>query len=284
MKRDRIIISILLSAVLLLGTAGGAWADDLSLETPVYIDGLLSARGRLLGGEAYIAPSTLSEYLKIPMDIIDSGEHLSIDLPGVLVEGEKGQQYIRADGRYIYAPNGWISDGGELYLPASAVGRIFGVEISERADGGVEVDTEGYRLIRGGENYYELNFDYGDLYWMTQIIFSEANLEPLEGKIAVGNVVMNRVRSSDYPDDIFSVLFEIGKVIQFEPVSNGRIHDESNEISFIAACLCLEGTDVINDPDCLFFVSVDTNITWFQNRLEFVKTIGRHDFYRTKKG
>ncbi len=283
MKHNRVIISLILVTVLAFGMAGSAWADAPHLETPVYFDGLLSARGRLMGGEPYIAPSTVCEYLGIPMDIIDAAETLDIDLPGVSVKGKEGQQYLTADGRYIYDPDGWIFEGGELYLPADVIGKIFGVEITKRADGGVEVDTEDYRLIRGGENYYELNYDYGDLFWLTQIIFSEANLEPFEGKIAVGNVVLNRVRSDDYPDDIFSVIFEIGKTIQFEPVSDGRIYEEANEASYIAACLCLEGTDVINDPSCLFFVSVDTNITWFQNRLEFVKTIGKHDFYRTKK-
>ncbi len=55
---------------------------------------------------------------------------------------------------------------------------------------------------------------------MSSIINCEAGGEPFQGKIAVGIVIMNRVKSDRYPDTIKKVLYQRG---QFSPVRNGML-------------------------------------------------------------
>ena len=65
------------------------------------------------------------------------------------------------------------------------------------------------------------NYSEDDLYWLSRIIEAESKGEPMEGKIAVGNVIINRRESPDFPDSIYEVIFEktSGKY-QFTPVKN----------------------------------------------------------------
>lgn len=66
---------------------------------------------------------------------------------------------------------------------------------------------------------------YSDaVYWLSRIINAEAQGEPYEGKVAVGNVVLNRVKSPLFPNTIYGVIFEYYKGIpQFSPVADGTI-------------------------------------------------------------
>ena len=63
-----------------------------------------------------------------------------------------------------------------------------------------------------------------DFYWLSRIISSESGGECLEGQIAVGNVVLNRVASREFPDTIPGVIFDRVDGVQFEPVSNGTVY------------------------------------------------------------
>lgn len=66
------------------------------------------------------------------------------------------------------------------------------------------------------------NNDYSkaDLRLMSAIIYCEANMEPYAGKLGVGIVVMNRVKSSSFPSTIKGVIYQRG---QFSPVRNDSL-------------------------------------------------------------
>ena len=83
--------------------------------------------------------------------------------------------------------------------------------------------------------------DAMDYYWLARIIHAESGGEALEGQIAVGNVVLNRVASGDFPDSIPGVIFDDENGVQFEPVSNGSVTKEPTERS-TAATSAFPGT------------------------------------------
>lgn len=62
--------------------------------------------------------------------------------------------------------------------------------------------------------------DADDLRLMAALIYCEAGSEPYEGKLAVGAVVMNRVRSGAYPNSVSGVIYASG---QFTPAVNGKV-------------------------------------------------------------
>lgn len=108
-----------------------------------------------------------------------------------------------------------------------------------------------------------------DDYLLGAIIQCEAEGEPYEGKLAVGSVVMNRVKSSYFPNTISGVVYQSG---QFSPVASGRLAYRLsagvNNECLQAAQEVLNGTITLN---CLFF---RTNNGIIQGTV-----IGNHVFY-----
>ncbi len=75
---------------------------------------------------------------------------------------------------------------------------------------------------------------------LARLITAEAENQPFEGQVAVGAVVLNRLKSSEFPNTIREVIYQPG---QFMPVSDGRIRIEPTSISFKAAEAALAGED-----------------------------------------
>ncbi len=270
----------LLLALCLLCPGLAAAADDGGAQSvPVYIDGLLSARAYVSGQAVFLPPEAVCAAARLSMSWSEDNGTLTLSVPGAVLTGHKGDGYFEADGRYIYAPDGWLVKGDVLYLPSDAVERLFGVKInvSEKRDR-LELSTDKLTVMSGGASYYELNYDAELLYWLPQIINAEAKFEPLAGQIGVGNVVMNRLRSPDFPDTIFEVIYDTEHTVQFEPISTGGIFQEPTEQATIAAYLCLEGYSTVGGS--LYFVNPEFGSGWFDSSLELVETIGHHNFYK----
>lgn len=125
--------------------------------------------------------------------------------------------------------------------------------------------------------------DYNSL---LRIIEAEATGEDLKGKILVGNVIMNRVRSSDFPDSVKEVVFQrVEGHVQFSPTADGRyesvtISDETEE----AVNCIVNGEDY--SQGALFFSARDkadpTNMSWFDTNLKWLFVYGGHEFYTLK--
>ncbi len=88
---------------------------------------------------------------------------------------------------------------------------------------------------------------------LASIIFCEAGNQPYEGQVAVGAVVMNRIRSSAYPDTMEDVIYQAG---QFGPVSSGwldRVRSAGGytESTMKAAQDAIAGANPVGE--CLYF-------------------------------
>ena len=285
--RKRALCALLALTLLLAVCPGAALAEALPPlkalrdpagfpPMPIYIDGVLRLRGYAAAEGTYIPLGALCACLDIPLEWSADEKSLTIELDGITVKGRAEQPYFRADGRYIWAPEYWFVFDGELYLAKYPVCKLLNLSAAEKG-GVLALDCRSCRVIKGGADYYDLNFPMGDVYWLSHIIASEAGIEPMEGKIGVGNVVMNRVADPDFPDSVYGVVFDYEHTVQFEPVSKGTIHEEPKPEDTIAAYLVLEGANTADD--CLYFVNPDFGSYWFDNNLEFVKSLGRHNFY-----
>ncbi|WP_205684235.1 cell wall hydrolase [Clostridium formicaceticum] len=118
-----------------------------------------------------------------------------------------------------------------------------------------------------------------DIYWLSRIIHAEAQGEPYQGKVAVGNVVLNRVRSGNFPNSIYGVIFDRQDgYVQFSPVIDGTIHNTPDRDSIQAATDALNGVRPVGEA--LYFLNPRkaTNF-WIVANRRFMKTIGDHDFY-----
>ena len=114
-----------------------------------------------------------------------------------------------------------------------------------------------------------------DLQLMARAINGEARGEPYEGQVAVGAVILNRVKSPKFPNTIAGVIYQSGA---FTAVSDGQINVPIAENSTVykAAQDALNGWDPTNG--CLYYFNPDTATSdWIWSR-EIVKKIGKHNF------
>ena len=115
--------------------------------------------------------------------------------------------------------------------------------------------------------------------WLSRIISAESRGESLRGQVAVGNVILNRVASGQFPDTIRDVIFDRKDAVQFEPVANGTIYSEPTAQSVLAARLALNGTSVVGNSLYFFNPSYSSG-SWVRQNRPYHGTIGCHVFYR----
>ena len=122
--------------------------------------------------------------------------------------------------------------------------------------------------------------DYQNL---LQIVEAEAGTEDIEGRIMVANVIMNRVKYSEFPDNVTDVIWEYNNgVAQFSPVEDGRISEVTvSKETKEAVKQVLEGVDY--SKGALFFIqksaAARSNISWFDKNLKRLFKHGVHEFY-----
>ena len=247
----------------------------------VTMDDVLIAKGWRRGDSCFVPVRALCDFFGQELRWSGDREKFSLHIDALSVYGVRGQAYYTADGRYIWAPEGWLIREGELYLPCGALQKLFNLDAAAGKGGAVAFSSANMQLLEGGLDYYDLNFSTENIYWLTHIINAEARSEPLEGQIGVGNVVMNRVESERFPDTVYEVVYDTEHTIQFEPVALGGIRDDPSEQAVTAAYLVLEGANTVGDS--LYFVNPDYGSAWFDAALELTVAIGHHNFYREKQ-
>ena len=114
-----------------------------------------------------------------------------------------------------------------------------------------------------------------DIQLMARAINGEARGEPYEGQVAVGAVILNRVKSSQFPNTVAGVIYQKGA---FTAVSDGQINVPiaSNSTVVKAAQDALNGWDPTGGAIYYFNPNTATN-KWIWSRPQ-IKTIGNHIF------
>lgn len=183
-----------------------------------------------------------------------------------------GDSWIQANGRYFYAADGVRIVNDSVMVPLHALALAMGADASWNST------THDITATRGSGHPGTAPYSEDDVYWLSRIISAESQGEPLEGKLAVGNVVLNRVKSSQFPNTIYGVIFDRKWGVQFTPVANGTVYHTPTPESIIAAKMCLEGTNIVGNSLYFLDPSKSRNFWVMENR-PFVTTIGCHWFY-----
>lgn len=159
----------------------------------------------------------------------------------------------------------------EMVAEATAEVETAGVE-SNRVETVMQENTS--RAIPVTEKEYEI---------LLRIVEAEATDEDVKGKMLVANVVLNRVASECFPDDIESVVFQKsnGKY-QFSPIKDGRYYKvDITETTRLAVDRVLAGED--ESMGALFFacrkLANPKNMRWFDENLTSLFQYGCHEFF-----
>jgi N-acetylmuramoyl-L-alanine amidase len=163
----------------------------------------------------------------------------------------------------------------ELYIPIRPLVKALNCYVDWSANQSSFIVRSGdTSRLRTAEQVY----NDSEVYWLARIISAEARGEDFKGKLAVGNVVLNRMRSKDFPNTIYGVIFDKKYGTQFAPTANGTIYNTPTAESIIAAKACLEGYSLSSNI-LYFFNPAYSSATWIKQNRKYAFTVGNHVFY-----
>ncbi len=158
------------------------------------------------------------------------------------------------------------------FVPLRLISEILGYDV-QWVNNSAYISNNGYTPPKQNKQYTS-----EDIYWLSRIVNAEAGSEPDEGKLAVANVIINRKKSSEFPNTIKGVIFDTNFGVQFSPVSDGTVYNTPSQASITAATNALNGQN--NVGDALYFLNPakSTNF-WIMNNRPFYTQIKNHYFY-----
>ena len=200
-----------------------------------------------------------------------ASQTVTVSSDTLILQATVGQLYVVANGRYLYVPEGVQVENGRVTVPLSVLTEAFDASMTWDAAAGVVAVTRGSGALVHGDQYYNQD----DLFWLCRVIYAESGNQPLEGMMAVGNVVLNRVNNPLYPNTIVDVLAQKN---QFTTYQSGKLaYRTPNEQSVIAAKLVLDGGVVEETLGATHFDSCSNS--WASRNKTCVAVIGGHRFY-----
>jgi len=108
---------------------------------------------------------------------------------------------------------------------------------------------------------------------LSEAVYYEARGEPYRGQLAVAQTVLNRVKSSKFPNHVCRVVFQKGQFSWTKTWNKSWNADyQSKQVALVA----LMGTHSMKDFKALYFHSTSVNPNWNRKKLA---TIGNHVFY-----
>ena len=250
----------------------GAMAVDL------YKDGRRILQGQVadIGGTVYVPVQRFADqfgtfktvYTAATEQVVITGKNLSITV-------RVGDPYITVNERIFYTGKQVLSLGGWIFVPLEPMTRALGGTVTIRAGYyDASIRSGDPTAVPWADEYYNAT----DLYWLSRIISAEARGEPFRGQIAVGNVVLNRVRSSQFPNTVKGVIFDRKYGVQFSPVSSGTIYNTPTASAVRAAKICLEGY-TLSSRMLYFYNPTIATSSWIGRTRPYIMTIGNHKFY-----
>lgn len=279
MKR---IFSICFAALLLLciRLPSEAAAADSDIPIDITVNGQYirsDANAYLSGGTTYVPIRMLCEAFGAEHLVWEeSSKTVTITASGSTCVLSVDSSYAVWDGSVVAVGNSVRQIGGRTFAPIRFLCTLFGADIlwnqtyytAEITKAGVSVPT----------HLHCNDYGYDEIFWLARIIEAESGGEPLLGKIAVGNVVLNRVASAEFPNTIYGVIFDKENGVQFQPVLNGTVYNTPSSDSIIAAKRALTGDAPAEDA--LYFLNPRTASNfWIVNNRVFHSSIANHDFY-----
>jgi N-acetylmuramoyl-L-alanine amidase len=147
-------------------------------------------------------------------------------------------------------------------------------------DRGLMVDgvfgESSYTAIPKVETALNPDVSRDDILLLARIINGEARGEDFKGKVAVGSVILNRIKSANFPDNLRDVILQKG---QFSSLMDGQVNYYPGEEELQAARAALLGYDPTLGSTYFYNPAIATNTAWVSAR-NVVRRIGGHVFMR----
>lgn len=192
----------------------------------------------------------------------------------IQITENKKEAYV--NGRKVILNKSARIHSGRLYVPVRFVAESFGAKVGwDNTYYIVQINKSGVSV---NSSLIDWRYTKDEIFWLGRIIEAESSGEPASGKVAVGNVILNRVKSNEFPNTIYTVIFDRTHGVQFEPIMNGSIYNTPSSESMISAKRALRGENIAGNS--LYFLNPRTAAnSWISNNRPYYMTIHNHDFY-----
>ena len=244
---------------------------------PVNIAGNdLADKALLINDTTYVTLRSFSDALtNVKISYNGWQRRAEVVAQGLLLSATDGAYVVEANGRALFSMTPVvIMSNGKMYVPVRTLAKAYGVSVLWQNDRRTVNIRGAFSPLESAETFY----DKDELYWLSRIINAESRGEPMLGQIAVGNVVLNRVKHRDYPATIYGVIFDRKHGVQFSPVLDGSIYKEPTYSSTLSAKIVLEGF-TLSERALFFLAPKIAQSNWIVNNRTYLFTVGNHDFY-----
>lgn len=244
---------------------------------PVNIAGKdLTDKALLINDTTYVTLRSFSDALtNVKISYNGWQRRAEVVAQGLLLSATDGAYVVEANGRALFSMTPVvIMSNGKMYVPVRTLAKAYGVSVLWQNDTRTVNIRGAFSPLESAETFY----DKDELYWLSRIINAESRGEPMLGQIAVGNVVLNRVKHRDYPATIYGVIFDRKHGVQFSPVLDGSIYKEPTYSSTLSAKIVLEGF-TLSERALFFLAPKIAQSNWIVNNRTYLFTVGNHDFY-----
>lgn len=139
----------------------------------------------------------------------------------------------------------------------------------------VKINASG---INVPQNLRDNSYSYDDIMCLGKIIHIESGYQQFKVKLGVGGTVMNRVRSSQFPNNVKDVIFDTKYGVQFPPAHTDKFNVTPSKESIIAAKCALGGVNIVGNS--LYFIDVKSApSSWAHNNRTHYADIHNMAFY-----
>ena len=138
---------------------------------------------------------------------------------------------------------------------------------------GIAAGVQTLKAIGISSTSSDVSYNASERNLLIRIISAEARGEPYEGQVAVGAVIMNRVKHPSFPNTLSGVIYQPGA---FTAIVDGQFNEPVDPACAGAADAALSGVDPSGGAIYYYNPAKTTN-QWIYSR-EVIKTIGNHVF------
>ncbi len=132
--------------------------------------------------------------------------------------------------------------------------------------------------VKVPESCKDKSYTYDDIKYLGKITHIESGSQHFKVKLGVAGVVMNRVKSSQFPNTVKGVIYDTNYGVQFPPVHTDKINVTPSKESIIAAKCVLNGVNIVGKS--IYFNDVAyASSSWAHNNRPHFGNIYDMSFY-----
>ncbi len=268
----KIILLMALLLLLLTATAFAAHDNVAGYDIPIdiKINGVqlkTPVNSFLENGTVYVPVRALCESLGATVEWEEATETATVTKDGVALNfSETNPSMYKA-----------IMYKDSFFTPVRIIAESFGFNVDwDNKLYSVHITMDGYTIPQAYVDAAAFSDD--DVILLAKLIYAESGYCTFAEQLGIGGVIMNRIKSSSYPNTISGVIYDTKWSVQFPPAFDGSLDRDPSGMSIIAAKCVMHGTNVVGGS--IGFTYTGDTESWITQNMTLVVAFDSISFYK----